>query len=163
MTSIATHRIDLTDARQLQKMTALRDACLGFVDLYDEQYLGIEADGRLAACAAIGYFDSHGRKFALLHTECVHPDFRGRGFHVDLVRQRLTIAHDAGCNFAVATTKGSNSTAARVLRGNGFTVQSWLPAGRVEGVNEWVLEIGSGTAWRACWSSPKGRADRIGR
>lgn len=54
-------------------------------------WIGHVIQGFVMSAGALTFYRDQ-PEFAGLHTGCVHPDFRGHGFHIELIRERVAMA-----------------------------------------------------------------------
>lgn len=90
------------------------------------QFLAL-VDGQPVGCASLWVVDADGVRTGWLGAAATIPSARGRGVQTALVRHRLQLAADAGCDLAGATAS-VGSTSSRVLRRCGLALvqEQWV-------------------------------------
>lgn len=90
------------------------------------QFLAL-VDGQPVGCGSLCVVDVDGARTGWLGAAATIPSARGRGVQTALVRHRLRLAADAGCDLAGATAS-VGSTSSRVLRRCGLALvqEQWV-------------------------------------
>jgi GNAT superfamily N-acetyltransferase len=99
--------------------------------------------GRPVGCGSLSVVDAGGVLTGWLGAAATIPSARGRGVQTALVRHRLRLAVDAGCDL-VAATASVGSTSSRVLRRCGFRLVH----------EQWVVQRFAATG-QAAWTTTR--------
>jgi hypothetical protein len=76
-----------------------------------------ECGDEIAASAAMAILQVDNMKLAMLYIDSSISRLRGRGLHLALIRARLQVAIEEGCNIAMASARSRSTSAANLLKG----------------------------------------------